>query len=480
MSYRKLFYAANILLLAVFVWALVKDNAAEWKDYQKAYYKMSAEAYEKQAASEKDPKKKESLTALAQQMRHAPVEIKQIIVNDLGRYDRCVSCHVAMDEYTNPTLRTPFDGDPKVSVVFKAHPKIDQALVKAHPFTKFGCTVCHEGQGLSTVKESAHGWIDHWEHPMLKGVHIQGSCVKCHDNFERLKGAEVAAQGKKLVREHGCLGCHAINGWGQTISVDLGDIADKPFERIAGYNFKRVRIVDPGLPEGDPANKEPHELPLDHWNIQTWILGHLENDPEYVTPNDPFAHLNAEPIPPSGMANFTKELTHDQANAIVAYLSGMTHEEMIPYRWHVSAPAEREPSFSDAKAHGRYVFQKYGCTGCHGVDAKEGRRRFNALGKGQAPNDDETLAKMSEEDKFKNMELGREPTLPDLMGTYAHDELVKKIAAGVSAADAKKWNPKGPAPMVYMPAWKDKISKKELDDLATWLLSIAKKDESGF
>ena len=29
MSYRKLFYAANVLLLVVFVWALLKDNNAD-------------------------------------------------------------------------------------------------------------------------------------------------------------------------------------------------------------------------------------------------------------------------------------------------------------------------------------------------------------------------------------------------------------------------------------------------------------------
>ena len=54
---------------------------------------------------------------------------------------------------------------------------------------------------------------------MLKGVTIQGSCVKCHDNFESLKGAEVAAQGRKLFNKHGCQGCHAINGWGGVVSV---------------------------------------------------------------------------------------------------------------------------------------------------------------------------------------------------------------------------------------------------------------------
>lgn len=473
MSYRKLFYASNFLMLAVFVWALAKDNNAEWKTYQKNYYRMTAESLEKQAAGEKDPKKAADLKALADKTRHLPLEIKQIIVGDLGRYDRCITCHVGMDEYTNPTLKTPFKENP-----YKGHPRVDMALGKAHPFTKFGCTACHEGQGLATTKDDAHGWVKFWEHPMLQGVHIQGSCVKCHDDFERLKGAEVAAKGRKLFTQHGCQGCHAVNGWGGVISVDLGDIADKPFERIAGYNFKRVKIVDPAYPASAPVNAKPHAIPEEHWNIQTWILGHLTNDPEFVTPNDPFAKLNSEPIAPSGMADFatTGELSKDDADAIVAYLSGMTHEEQIPYRWHVSAPPAREPHFADAKAHGRYVFQKYGCTGCHGLDAKEGRRRFNALGPGQKPYDE----KMTEEEMFAEMEKGREPTLPDLMGTYAHDELVRKIENGVSAADAKKWNPKGPMPMVYMPAWKDKISKKELDDLATWLLSIAKKDDSGF
>lgn len=461
MSYRKLFYAANLLVLGVLFWALAADNRAEWKDYQSKYYRMTAARLEGQAAAEKDQKKAADLRALARKTREAPLEIKQIIVADLGRYDRCTTCHVAMDEYTNPALTTPADWP----LPYRGHPKVDQALVKAHPFTKFGCTACHEGQGLATTAAAAHGHVPAWEHPMLEGVHIQGSCVKCHGNFEKLKGAEVAAKGRALFKRHGCYGCHAINGWGQTVSVGLEAIADKPFERIAGYNFKRVRI-------------DGKELPEREWNIQNWILGHLTNDPEHVTPNDPFAKLNAEPIPPSGMADFTKggELSRSDADAIVAYLSGMTQDEMIPYRWHVPAPAEREPRFSDAKEHGRFVFQKYGCGGCHGLDAKEGRRRFNALGPGQKPYDE----KMTDAELFENMELGREPTLPDLMGTYTQEELVKKIANGVPAADAKKWNPKGPLPMVFMPVWKEKLSKDELNDLAAWLLSTAKKDESGF
>ncbi len=461
MSYRKAFIVSNALMLAAFVWAFAKDFYAPWRPYQAKYYQMAADALDKQAAAESDDKKAATFKNEARKMRHAPMEIKQIISSDLGRFDRCVTCHVGMDEYTNPTLKNDFKENP-----YKSHPKVDSALVKAHPFTKFGCTSCHSGQGLATTVEGAHGWIKHWEKPMLKGVTIQGACVKCHGNFETLKGAEVAAQGKKLFNQHGCQGCHAINGWGGVISVDLGDIADKPFERIAGFNFKRVKIDGKELPD------EHHNS---HWNIQNWIRGHLVNDPVEVTPNDPFAKLNAEPIPPSGMPDFTKEISRDEADAIVAYLSGMTKEEVIPYRYHVSASPAKEPALSGA-AHGKFVFEKYGCQGCHGLGAKQGRRRFNGSSNAQKPYDEA----MSQKDMYEQMNIGAEPTLPDLMGTYKHDELVKKIEAGVAATEAKKWSPKGPMPMVYMPAWKGKISQHELDDLATWLLSIAKKDDSGF
>ncbi len=461
MSYRKAFIVSNALMLGAFIWAFVKDFNAPWRPYQAKYYQMAGDALDKQAAAEKDPKKASDLKAEAKKIRHSPMEIKQIIAGDLGRYDRCVTCHVGMDEYTNPTLKNDFTENP-----YKSHPKVDAALVKAHPFTKFGCTSCHSGQGLATTVEGAHGWIKHWEKPMLKDVTIQGACVKCHGNFETLKGAEVAAKGKKLFNEHGCQGCHAINGWGGVISVDLGDIADKPFERIAGYNFKRVRI------DGKELKDEHHDS---EWNIQNWIRGHLVDDPAYNTPNDPFAHLNKEPIPPSGMPDFTKEISRADADAIVAYLSGMTKEEVIPYRYHVPAPAPKEPALTGA-AHGHYVFTKYGCQGCHGLEAKQGRRRFNASSNAQKPYDE----KMPEDEQFAQMNAGAEPTLPDLMGTYKHDELVAKIMRGVPATEAKKWSPKGPMPMVYMPSWKDKISKHELDDLATWLLSIAKKDDSGF
>lgn len=418
---RKLFYVLNFALLAVFAAAYVMDFTPEWKTYQKNYYKMSKS--------------------------RSGLEIKQIIAKDLGRVDRCITCHVGMDEYTNPTMANDFTEHP-----YKAHPKMD-LIGKNHPFTKYGCTICHQGQGLATTVKDAHGKVHNWSKPMLEGKMVQASCARCHNGFDRLKGAEFVAKGASLFQKHGCQGCHNINGAGQIVSVDLGEIADKPLERIAGYNFARI------MKDGKPL--DPHD-----WTLENWILGHLTNDPMEVVPNDPLAEFNKEPVAPSGMQDFRAELGQEGAEAITTYLLSMTRES-LPNKYFVHSSPTPEPKYSDPLKNGRHVFEKYGCQGCHGLNAVKGRRNFNALGPGQS-------------DPKTDMGKGVEPTLPDVVGTYTHEELVKKIYKGVAASEINKFSPSGPVPPLYMPSWKDKIKGKDMEDLATWLLSIAKKDESGF
>jgi mono/diheme cytochrome c family protein len=458
MGYKKGFYLLNAALLICFGIAFWMDYTPEWKTYQRRYLKMAAAEMDKKAQAATDPAEKKTFSQEARKLRGSPMEIKQIIAKDLGRVDRCVTCHVGMDEYVNPTLKNSFTEHP-----YKAHPKVD-LLAKKHPFNKYGCTVCHQGQGLATTAKDAHGKVHNWERPMLEGKRVQASCATCHQNFEKLPGAEIAAAGKKAFYQHGCQGCHSINTVGGVVSVDLGDIADKPLERIAGFNFSRI------IKGGKPL--DPHD-----WTLQNWVLGHLINDPMEVTPNDPLAKLNPEPVAPSGMPNFLepdasgkRELTEGDAEAITTWLMSRTAEK-IPHTYFVAAAAPPEPKFGDAKLRGKFVYEKYGCAGCHGLLAAKGRRNFNALGAGQ----DAAAA-----DQVAEMAKGREPTLVDVVGTYTHEELVKKIANGVPASAINKFKADGPTPPLYMPAWKDKIKPEELNDLATYLLSIAKKDTSGF
>lgn len=442
---RKLFYALNALLLITFVAAFALDFSAEWRTWQRQYFDRMAAHFDSEAREATDPAQAASFERQAKAARRESLMVRQLIARDLGRIDRCVTCHVGMDEFANPSLRTPFKEHP-----FAGHPDVE-GLGKAHSFQKYGCSVCHAGQGLATTVDAAHGKVHHWEKPLLDGKLIQASCARCHQNTEGLKGAETVAMGKKLFETHGCKGCHAIRGDGGAVSVDLGRIADKPLEQIAGYNFSLIK-------------KNGAPLPREDWALKEWIRAHLTQRPADFIPNDPFAKYNKEPIAPSGMPNFSEELPEGGAEAITAYLMSMT-DEPIPMRFGVLTAAKSEPKFSDPVEHGKQVYRKYGCAGCHGLEAKAGRANFNALGPGQ-------------ENPETDMDKGREPTLPDTVGTFTRDELRHKIQTGVSGANIVKFNPNGPTPPLYMPAWKEKIKGEELEDLISYLLSIKKKEEA--
>lgn len=443
---RKLFYAFNFLLLGTFLAALLMDHRTEWRGYQAEYFRKTAAALENRSSQAKDPEEARRLRAQARRLRRQPLQIRQIIAKDLGRADRCVTCHAGMDEFINPTMLTECPDQP-----FSGHPDVP-GLVKSHPFQKFGCTACHGGQGLATTVRAAHGDAENWEKPLLRGPLLQSSCAKCHGDFETLKGAETVALGKKLFDAHGCIGCHAVRGAGGVISVDLGGIADKPLERMAPYNFSLIKGED-----GRP-------LPREQWKLPAWIEAHLTNAPMDFIPNDPYARYNQEPIAPSGMPDFSGEISRSGAKAIVAYLLSMSEEELIPSRYWRPPGPKAGPRRASAADRGKRVFEKYGCAGCHGLEGKEGRRNYNAMGPGQS-------------DTARDMDKGREPTLSDTVGTFTREELRAKVEDGVPLSAIAKFNPAGPTPPLYMPPWKDRIKGAELDDLITYLLSIAKKDD---
>lgn len=456
---RKWFSGLNFALLAIFLLAVWKDFDTEWRRYQNAYYDRTAAELGIELAKATDPERQARLKSEIRGWKWRLADVKQIIVKDLGRVDRCVTCHVGMDEFTNPTLANNFTEHP-----FKAHPDVSK-LVKTHPFQKFGCTACHGGQGLATTVEAAHGGVrvhvggesllaeDH----LLRPPFLQASCAKCHGDFETLPGAEVAAKGKRLFEKNGCIGCHAVNGVGGIISVDLGDIADKPAERISAHDYHEAKMEE--------LDKDYHTVSAQHW-----ILAHLKRDPAEFIKNDPLKKFNKEPIAPSGMPPFYLDFKDGEAEAITTYLLSMTHEEKIPRQFYVYAPPNPEPKFKSEAEHGKSVFQKYGCAACHGIEAKGGRRNFNALGPGQDKSQPWSVEQMS---------MGREPDLTDTVGLMSRDELKNKIKFGVAASAIAKFNAEGPTPPGFMPPWKDKIKGEELEALVTYLHSIAKKEKPG-
>lgn len=416
---RNLFVGGNVVLVLLLAAAVIKDHRREWKDLQKEFYAREIKRLKEEKKASPDAAHVDKHLAL---LRGQGIRLRQIMVPALDRYDRCITCHLGYDTALSPTQETVYDDHP-----FKARPS---DIHRSHPAEKFGCTVCHEGQGLATTVPAAHGPVKHWEEPMRKGAVLEASCAKCHSNLWDEKAMPFTARwraGEALFEKIGCIGCHQIHGQGGPISVDLAEeTADKPLSRI-DFSFT-------GL---------PHE----ERTLENWIRLHFVKDPWTLVPGDPEGKHNDEPVPPSGMPFFN--LSADEADALTTYVLSLG-KDRVPAEFLKPSDPRPAPVYRNAAERGRAVYVKYGCNGCHGADAKGGIRNFNYV-------NDTT------------------PNLVKVVGTYTRHELQEKIEKGVSPVDKK--DPNGPTPSLYMPSWKDKVKGQEMDDLLTYLFSIAEKDE---
>jgi len=171
--------------------------------------------------------------------------IRQIYIGSLKKADRCMSCHIGVE---NPMMTD-------VDHPFKVH---SGNYLKNHPVAKFGCTICHYGQGRATNKKEAHGGErgeSHWDYPIIPNEYVQSACIRCHDaKMLADEGMNVIAQGEKLFREKGCLGCHKVNGVGGDLGKALDDIGSQglhyfPMGHLVGdltaYNWVKQHFVDP-------------------------------------------------------------------------------------------------------------------------------------------------------------------------------------------------------------------------------------------
>ena len=228
------FALANLLLVLLLMWTMTTEYAPEWKKYQREYYRLWA-AKLTDADLKSDP-------TLKQKLLSKPLEVKQVWNAKLEITDRCMTCHMGVD---NPKMAD-------VPQPYRVHPDI-----KPHAFNEIGCTVCHEGQGTATTKHAAHvtenlegrfGPLDEqemgWNRPMLPLEYVQASCNKCHNVMEApVPGAERLDAGWKIVQEKGCQTCHYIVDSGAKQAPELSIVGTK-FYNESGYSeaFHDVRF----------------------------------------------------------------------------------------------------------------------------------------------------------------------------------------------------------------------------------------------
>eukprot|EP00456_Euglypha_rotunda_P077349 TRINITY_DN729_c0_g1_i1.p1 TRINITY_DN729_c0_g1~~TRINITY_DN729_c0_g1_i1.p1 ORF type:complete len:1351 (+),score=347.08 TRINITY_DN729_c0_g1_i1:6541-10593(+) len=210
-------------------------------------------------------------------------------MTNVARFDRCRTCHSNIDT-VDDTVKTSVAGafphgdatkDGKFKHPFSSHPNLGLFLsaTSPHPLPKFGCTVCHEGQGSGTSFQNAshtpndpaqmakwaddHKWFDnhYWERPMSPKRFEESNCIKCHINVVELgtnekfgATAPKVVHGHNLVQKFGCFGCHEISGYDgpkiigpdlrlePTTAEEAAEIAKDP-NQVAG----KMRKVGPSL-----------------------------------------------------------------------------------------------------------------------------------------------------------------------------------------------------------------------------------------
>ena len=442
----------GLLVGGLVVLGYYKDQYREWKVYQRKFVQEEI----KRATT---PQQK----ALAET---TPIEIRQILLPDLKRVDRCTTCHLAVEDPS-------YGGYPQ--------PLAYHPLHEQHPFDKFGCTICHRGQGRATTAADAHGDVAHWDQPMLPMQYIQASCGQCHEAADNPAAPELA-RGQQVFETSGCRGCHKLNSIGGNIGPELDKVgarrspdwlkkhfltpaavtpgsamppqkfSDADLEAIVLFMLSQTGETAPGyyasmkvIPSASQGQRlflqkgciGCHSIAgqggkvgpaLDDVGLRRspeWMVQHFR-DPQAVTPGTVMPRFG---------------FTETEARALTDFLLHLRDQNV----------ALSLPSLMSAVERGREVYRKYGCAGCHGPD-----------GKGGVPNPNAKTAEQV-------------PGLTYVADGYTKAELKARIVKGQKEIPAL--DPKRTPPPLYMPAWGAVIKDAEIDDLVAYLFSLKPKGE---
>ncbi len=307
--------ATLVMLLAA---ALSENIFPEWRSLQKRYAKILQE----KATDERGRKAADDFS----------LEITQLVLPELGAIDRCITCHTGTSDHRMEDQPQPFT----------THPG---KYLQVHDPAKFGCTVCHRGQGRATETKDAHGVDANWEYPLLKTKYIKSSCSQCHadqelygpnsvlsrlDEADEESGKQSSAlveRGRELVDEKGCLGCHVLQGKGGTLGLELTHVGDKTKHNFDFSHFER----------GEP-------LEVEYWHKKHFT------DPGTVSPGTS--------MPATG-------LEEPELEALIAYLLSLRRSQ-VPASLITSTGTGSPLEDSGDRLYSRY------CSACHSSDGNGG------------------------------------------------------------------------------------------------------------
>jgi mono/diheme cytochrome c family protein len=287
-------------LILLFVAAARENYFAEWRQTQRDYRTLLL------AKAEGEGEVKAA--------RGFGVEIRQIVARDLNTFDRCISCHLGLD-------------DPRMADAPQPYTTHPGDYLQDHDMDKFGCTVCHQGQGRATNKLEAHARSEgvFWETPMLPPPLTQSSCGACHDPGSLAKrGAPMLTAGLRSLRTSGCLGCHKLGGRGGPLGPALDQIGDKTKH---AYSYAHV--------EGDRQ-------------VWTWHREHLRS-PQTVVPESKM---------PAGQED------EEEIDALVTYLLSLRSTNLTEQLTPRDRYEERYRIWHTQDLSGSEIYEQF-CYACH-------------------------------------------------------------------------------------------------------------------
>ena len=455
----KYFFVLCLLALVLMLGAIWQASAPPWKKYQRDYHRLAAEGEPNAAAKNAE--------------LGAPVVIRQVLLPGLQRVDRCTTCHLGVED---PTMK-------KVVQPFTYH-----ANLAPHTPARFGCTICHGGQGLATDQQDAHGQVAFWKEPLLPRNYIRASCGRCHKEGD-VPGVPELTEGRRLFETHGCRGCHKLNGVGGSVGPDLTEEgaarrqpqwlerhfldpnAVSPSSAMPNFHFTReqaraltfymlsltneqmgafyssVRVI-PSASYGRQlfveknciachsiggvgAKNGPDLLDITKRHSQGWLDEQLVN-PEAIYPGS---------IMPA------YDLEMNARKAIVAFMASATPEDAQDILSQRPKPLSADAAAIEA---GKASFARFGCVGCHGMELQGGVPNPNSQG-------------------------GEVPSLLHASQDYTKDEVADIIRNGKVPPTE---NPKKAAPPLYMPSWKNVLTKEDISRITDYLWSLQPKKEA--
>ena len=286
---------SGLVFLALMLFAGYREVSPDWKQYQKKYKSLLIENAPQGQSKAKAGKLK--------------IELKQLYLGELRRVDRCTNCHLGIE---NPFMV-------KADLPFKKHPG---EYLKNHSPDRFGCTICHNGQGRAINTREAHGRgrDTHWDWPIIPFEFIQSSCAQCHDSRMLMKnGGEKVVMGGKLFIERGCKGCHKVERVGGVLGNALDGIGSKP---VAYFPMKHV--------EGEKT-------------IYTWMKEHFDDPRNIVVGSEMISYL-----------------TDEESDLLTTFVLSLRSDE-VPKTYRRIKILDPAGRFGDE---GEFLYKEY-CVSCH-------------------------------------------------------------------------------------------------------------------